>query len=199
MIFVHNKRTVTIIICIMMVLLSTCVLLNDPPSPAEARKFLDRNRQDIETVVEYLMSLECDEATISKPLNRDPGKVFYEFELHDISSKEVVASIKRLWRAGCTIARKDNQGENNTISFMIWSRTRGQIECGIAMTINGHGIPKTVFQTKYEEIGDGWFYYFDDFEEYRSHSLQYAEYQPQYGTDTLWNRLTEKSTEQNTD
>ena len=179
---IHEKTTAIIMLLTAILLLSACSFRDDPPSADEARRFLNENREDIDRLVEYMMSMEYDDIFISKPLNRNPGKVFYEFEWHDISSKEVIASVRGLWRAGCTIIQKDDQNENNTIFFMIWQPMWGERDCGIAITINGHGTPKTQFQTRHAEIGDGWFYYFNDYEEYRIHPSQYAEYQPKYGT-----------------
>lgn len=165
----------------MLLFLSGCSLRFDPPSPAEAREFLDRHREDIDLVTAYLLELDADYAFISKSLLKNPGKVFYAFETHDISSKEVVAAVRRLWRAGCTVMKKDDQNDNHTLSFMLWSRTMGSVDCGIAFVIGGEGTPKTAFQTMHEEIGDGWFYYYDDYEAYRSHPSQYADDQPLYG------------------
>ena len=150
----------------------------EPPSSADQREFLDQHREDIDLLVAYLMDLEYEDVFMDKRLNHDPGKVFYELAYHDISSPEVEAGVRRLWRAGCLKIRKDDRGENNTIFFELWSRTVGGENCGIALTINGQGTPKTEFQILHEEIGDGWFYVYNDDEEYRCHPKQYEENQP---------------------
>lgn len=152
------------------------LLPQKPPTVEEAKAFLDADRDDIDTVADYLLSLETDHAVISKQLDSDPGKVFYDFELHDIASKDVKDSVRRLWRAGCTIMEKDEA--SNTVSFMTWSRSAGQADVTLAFTIDGQGEPKTEFQISHEAMGDGWFYCYDDYEEYRSHPSSYAQFQP---------------------
>lgn len=157
-------------------LLFSVLLPHNPPTLEEAKAFRDQHREDMDTVVDYLLSLETDHAFISRELKRDPGKVFYDFEWHDIASKDVKDSVRRLWRAGCTIMEKDEA--SNTVSFMIWSRSAGQADVTLAFTIDGQGEPKTEFQIAHEEMGDGWFYCYDDYEEYRSHPSSYAQFQP---------------------
>lgn len=169
-----------LVLLLVLALLLSALLLppQEPPTLAQAKVYLDHYRQDVDTVADYLMSLETDNAFISKQLNNDPGKVFYDFEWHDIASSDVKASVRHLWRAGCTIMEKDEA--SNTVSFMIWSRTAGQVDVTLAFTIDGEGEPKTEFQISHEAMGDGWFYCFDDYEEYRSHPSDYAQFQPNY-------------------
>ncbi len=123
-------------------------------------------------MISYLKELECD-STLIKQNN---GQIIYEFDDHDIASAEVRFSISRLWRAGCKRIWKDK--EANTISFELWYRTMGEVDCGIACTFDNQSTPKTAFQVCCEEVGDGWYYYFDDYEEYRAHPSDYEENQP---------------------
>ena len=153
------KKTVMAVWLLMALLLSGCSLRNDGPTAEEAKAFLSGHREEIDLVVDYLKELGYDSILIDK----GKEEAFYEFEWHDISSENVITSLNSLWAAGCRSIYKDD----NTISFEIWCRTRGDVDCGIACTINRRGAPKTQYQTRCEEIGDGWFYYYDDYEEYR--------------------------------
>lgn len=178
-----NPRSVLLlplVLLLVLVMLLSALLLpaQEPPTLAWAKVFLDHNREDIDTVADYLLRLETDHAFISKKLNGNPGKVFYDSEWHDIASKDVKDSVRRLWRAGCTIMEKDEA--SNTLSFMIWSRSAGQADVTLAFTIDGQGEPKTEFQIAHEEMGEGWFWCFDDYETYRAHPSDYAQFQPNY-------------------
>lgn len=143
----------------------------EPPSKEEATAFLMQHREDIDTVVEYLSELEFSYAYIE-----DDERVFYDLGWHIIPSNNVNTSVHRLQLSGCTKINK----KANTISFQIWSRTMGSVDCGIACTIGGQGTPKTEFQIYCEDLGNGWFYYIDDYEEYRAHPTKYEENQPWY-------------------
>ena len=166
---VFLKERLSVIILAFMFLISDCLYGFEPLSKDEAAAFLIQHRDDIDTIVDYLKELESPDAYID-----DNKGVFYELSWHDIPSNEVNASVHRLQLSGCTDINK----EANTISFMIWSRTIGSVDCGIACTINGQGTPKTLFQVYCEGLGDGWFYYYNDYEEYRAHPSQYEESQP---------------------
>lgn len=153
----------------LLLFLADCVNGFEPPSKDEATAFLMQHREDIDTIVDYLKELEFSYAYIE-----DDKGVFYELGWHDIPSNEVNTSVHRLRLSKCTNINK----KANTISFEIWSRTMGGVDCGIACTIDGQGTPKTLFQINCVELCDGWFYYFDDYEEYRAHPSQYEENQP---------------------
>ncbi len=160
-----GRRLIGIIIAIL--LISVDLFSLEQPSKEDAAVFLMQHRDDIDSIVDYLRELEVSDAYI------DDKGILYELDWHDIPSK-VNTSVHRLRLSGCTDIHK----EANTISFQIWSRTMGSVDCGIACTIDGQGTPKTWFQIYHEELGDGWFYYYDDYEEYRAYPSQYEENQP---------------------
>lgn len=152
--------------------LAGCFKPFTPPSPEDADAFLKNYQSDIDAVVNYLESIDTEDDSLY--LNRRYGTmVSYEFQDHDILSADVRASIQRLWSAGCEIISM--QKDNNTVRFEIWSRTMGDVGCGISRTLDGQGFPKVQFQTKCEPISDGWFYYYTDYEEYRSNRSKYDE------------------------
>lgn len=153
----------------MILLFSSCSLRYTAPSAEDAKKFLDRNRDSIEIIVDYLAELESDLAFIDK----DDETIFYDFERHEIPSEEVKTCIDRLWRSGCIHISKQNVQETDTISFEIWHRTMGDADCGIACTISGQGKPYTEFQISCESIDETWFYYYDNYEEYRQNPARY--------------------------
>ena len=149
------------------ILLMCCILLSGcssaAPTAEDTTDFLAENRADIEIVAGYLCKLDYDYAAITSCY----GQCFYEFEYHIIEPAEVQTSIKNLWRNGCEFICKNAENGNQTIWFELWHRTSGSLDCGIACTITGQGLPQAEFQTYCEEIAPGWYYYFADYEEYR--------------------------------
>ena len=164
----HRKKRLIAILLSVALLLSGCSFPWPKPLPAEkVKEFLTRHREDIDIVVDYLKELEYDSAFAARDWG-EPEKIFYEFEWHDISSEKVRTSIRNLWRAGCThISKEKDRG--NTIYLTLWNRIKESANCGIACTIDGEGYPKTEFQISCEEIEEGWFYYYCNYEFYRSH------------------------------
>ncbi len=163
------KKSLLAVLLSMALLLVGCGFRYDPPSAEDANVFLAQNREDINIIVDYLKELEYDSAFVDK----DNGEIFYEFKYHTIESKDVKTGIRHLWSSGCehiSIRKKDN-----TIYFEIWSRTMGDVACGISCTIDGNVYPKVEFQTECEPISDGWFYYYADYEEYRANRSKYDE------------------------
>ena len=146
------------------------------------KRFLRKNRKDIEIVVDYLKELQYDDVfvddndgmiTYGKNVKDNEGIENYVIIHTEISSQEVVSSIKNLWKAGCELINKDGRhGNKNTINIQIWhgklgGAVGGNRMYGLACTINGQGMPMAEFQTKCEVIENGWFYYYSDFEEWR--------------------------------
>ena len=153
---------------VIVLLLSGCIVDRDPPSAEDAKEFLAQHQDDIDVVVKWLRDLEYDYACIKNAR----GIIFYEFDDHPIRQEDVKTSVRNLWSSGCKFICKDDEQGTNTISFEIWYRTVGDQDCGIACTIDGQGTPKTEFQIKCERITEDWFYYYDDYEEYRNHPPQ---------------------------
>ena len=152
------------------ILLICCVLLpgcsSSAPKATDISASLAGNRTDYEIVADYLCKLDYDYAFISS----QDGQCFYGLEFHVIESDKVQASIKHLWRNGCEFICKDAENGNQTIWFQLWHRTRGSLDCGLACTMNGRGVPQAEFQTYCEEIASGWYYYYSDYEAYRVNS-----------------------------
>ena len=170
----YKKKILIVVSLLMTMLLAGCSFLyklppSEPLSADEAKEFLTQHREDIDTIVDYLKELEYKSVFI----DADNKKIFYDFEYHDISSWNVNACIHRLWIDGCIEISKNDTQERNAISFDIWRKIIGSEDCGIACTIDGQGMPKTEFQTYCEEIDDGWYYYYDDYEEYRKNPSKY--------------------------
>lgn len=166
---IRKKKSLLAVFLSMALLLVGCSFRYDPPSVEEANVFLAQHQEDINIIVDYLKELDYDSAFVDK----DNGEIFYEFEYHKIESKDVKTGIRHLWSSGCE--HISIQKEDNTIYFEIWSRTMGDVDCGISCTIDGNGYPKVQFQTECEPIFEGWFYYFADYEEYRANRSKYDE------------------------
>lgn len=158
------NRFFSLIIVICCILFSGCS--SKAPKAADMSASLVGNRADYKIVADYLRELDYDHAFISS----SDGHCFYGLKFHFIESDEVRTSIENLWRNGCERICKDAENGNQTIWFQLWHRTRGSLDCGLACTINGRGLPQAEFQTYCEEIASGWFYYFSDYEEYRINS-----------------------------
>lgn len=156
------KRILAIVFT-MSLLLAGCSFRYSPPSSEEAKEFLYQNKESIKAIADYLINLEYESIIIDK----DDGSAFYNYEYHDIANESIRSHLRNIWRAGCTRIEKDDVRENNTISLEIWYRTMGDADCGIACTINGQGKPNTEFQICCESIDQTWFYYYDNYEEYR--------------------------------
>ena len=144
------------------IVLSGCIAKR--PTISKISSSLSDNREHYEILVEYLKELQYDYASISS----DDGTVFYDFSDHEIESKLVRNSIHSLWKNGCEFICKDATNGNNTIWFQLWHQTKGGLDCGLACTIDGTGNPNAVFQTECEQIDTGWYYYYSDYEEYRT-------------------------------
>lgn len=173
------KRALLQHLLVLLMMASNCVAkctrYYDPPTPEDADEFFKNNQQAIDIVVDYLRSIDAESAHI----DRSSTTVWYAFEHHDITETDVIDGLRRLWKAGCE-AISISYGRN-TISFEIWYRTRGDIGCGIACTIDGRGYPKAELQTECTPISDGWFHYVADYEKYRISPSKY---------DAMWNGET---------
>ncbi len=155
-----------LLLTIPVVFLCGCRDFAEPMTADEVLGFLEENRADAELVRDYLRDLPCEDAFIS---NSD-GFIFYEFASHEIRSEEVKAAVRRLWRKGCeevSMGREEKTGRN-TISFQLWHRTIGSLDGGLACTVDGTGVPHVQFQTAYEDFGNGWFWYYADYETWRN-------------------------------
>lgn len=153
---------------VIIVAFALCIVLpgcnTERPTSSDMTSSLLSNREHYETLTKYLNELQFDYVSIRS----DDGTVFYGFSDHEIESDIVRASICSLWKNGCEFVCKDATNGNNTIWFQLWHRTRGGLDCGIACTIDGTGTPSVEFQTELEEIDEGWYYYFSDYEKYRT-------------------------------
>lgn len=164
----HTIRLTVLLLLLMIpvVFLCGCRDFAKPMTADEVLEFLEENHADIELVRDYLRDLPCESAYIS---NGD-GSVFYEFASHEIQSREVKGAVRRLWREGCEeilMGREEETGRN-TISFQLWHRTIGSLDGGLACTVDGTGVPHVQFQTAYEDLGGGWFWYYADYEAWRT-------------------------------
>jgi len=166
-----KRIQILIFVFALAVFISGCTLLClTPPTPDDAEAFLKNNQHDIDVVVSFLKSIDtADHAYI----DRNDTTVFYEFEYHEITPKDVRTSLRHLWSAGCECISIQNG--DNTVYFEMWRRTMGNVSCGISCTLNGQGVPKAELQTECTPISKGWFYYFADYEEYRKSPSKYDE------------------------
>ena len=138
---------------------------NKHPSDTEISSILLDNREDFKTIVRYLRSLNYDYLYIDS----DNGLSYYELSFHKINSDNVQISIHNLWNNGCESVRMCREEEmgKNTIWFQFWNGT-GDRFCGLSCTVDGSGEPNVWFQIESKEIEPGWFYYYADYELFRT-------------------------------
>ena len=165
------KRVSFVLILGLILIFLGCNEFSQPPSPQDADAFLNTNRQDMDIIADFLIHIDTEHDLVF--IDRDKTTVFFEFKQNDILSEDAKDALKRLRHAGCgsiSLHKRDN-----TISFMIWSRTMGSVDCNIARTLDGEGLPVVQFQTECIPISDGWYYCYADYEAYRINPSKYDE------------------------
>lgn len=165
-----NLASIILILSFILILLG-CNEFSQQPSPQDAEVFLNNNRQDMDTIASFLINIETEDNLVF--IDKDKTTVYFEFKQNDILSKDAKEALKRLRHKGCESIELNKR--DNTISFMIWSRTMGSVDCNIARTLDGEGLPVVQFQTECRPISDGWYYCFADYEAYRIDPSKYDE------------------------
>ena len=160
-----KKMVIGIIIVTLLAVCCSCTEFNEPYSFGDMENFLNAQKEDVQTITDFLLKLEYDNVQISD-MN---GKFFANHHSFDINEANTQESIKKLFEKGCLFIGKDVK--ENSVYFRMWHRIRGSVECGLSYAIEKERIPTVQFQTELVSFDDdGWYYYVADYEEWRSHN-----------------------------
>ena len=162
---IMKKTVVVILIFVMVSLFCSCNEFSDPPTVDDIEGFFTENEGYIQTVADYLLHIEYDYAYLYR---EDGGSRFLSNrEYHEIEDVKTRESIKELFNKGCLFIGKEE--ELNSLHFRIWSKTNGNIDCGLSHDIKYEDEPKVQFQTELVPLNkDGWYYYLAEYEKWRS-------------------------------
>ena len=141
-----------------------------PPDISEAQKVFQECYDDIQIVVDFLVSSEHGEIII----DADSRTSFKDVDGYHSESVELVLdtkteeAVKRLLNGEYEKIIK----WENTIQIIQWHRFTG-IGCGVAYTINGQDSPEIQFVTELIPMKeDGWYYYVVDYNKWRLENNQ---------------------------
>ena len=134
-----------------------------PPDYKDVTQYYEANHESLEAVAQYLRAIDDN----YQAYDRYTKPVLYA-NANGISLEQIQKQLESLWQTGCEDVIKDNTNTDNTISFQLWHRESRQAECGIACTVNGEGQPHVQFQIEVKEIAPGWYYYYANYELFRS-------------------------------
>lgn len=149
-----------IIIAAIISLFSGCSKLSDtPPSLDEVTSIFLNNREDFETITNYLIDLNINYIAIFDPKATLAGHG--DITINNETAREAMERLvskrilKKVFKNG------------NTIEFILWESFY-DMGCGLAYTIDCRVKPNIQYLTELELINDdGWYYYVDDYNTWR--------------------------------
>ena len=133
----------------------------NPPSPEEIQTIFQENRDDFLLVTEYLVGTGYTDISV----NDDCTSAFANFKDIAIEDEAVVSALKKLSKNGCSSMSK----RGNTVHFCLWTRFN-DAGCGIAYSVDGKEISIEYMTQALPLSEEGWFYYVDDFNEWRANN-----------------------------
>ncbi len=182
------NRYIKLLIAVLCIPLTACCFSGcglfgqKPPGEDKIKAVFTENEDAFRASAKYLLSFEdkfsnLENVYITKPdeitvYTRQPGTVY----LDDQTVKpegNAAEHISALFNAGCKSigmsgSANTNSNSPNSIYFRMWSATVRDTDCGIAVSKDEGGTPKTEFMTKLSPISDdGWYYYISDYEDWR--------------------------------
>ena len=120
-----------------------------------------QNKDNIETITNYLIVLDYDDVWIDEP----DGLFFANFEWHSIEDEQICTVLKQLWEAGISDIKKSE--DRNSVSFEMWWSDQ-DVCCGVAYSIDGINDPTVQFLTTLEPLAEqSWYYYVADYNLWR--------------------------------
>lgn len=160
-------KKLTILICICLLLsLSGCILKIPPPSLERVNNVYSEYKEEITTVVNYLINTEYDTVLITDT----SGKMsVYSYQWSDIyfqdreiSDQKTKTAVARLFDQGIVKSFDRSYGE---IQIRIW--TRKEVYCYIAYRGDG-AVPSVEHATEIMPMDEeGWYYVIADYNEWR--------------------------------
>lgn len=156
----YRAISIVLFLLVISLVLTGCVK-EEPPSIDVVQQYFQDNRDDIQVVVDYMLSTNYEYIVIKS----DDGSIWADYEETAIHSENVQRSLKNLLNTGYFLKFKKWE---NTIDIMCWMAFVVEIDCGIAYTINGVDEPEIEYATEMIPLNEnGWYYYVSDYEQWR--------------------------------
>ncbi|MBQ6431811.1 MAG: hypothetical protein IJJ99_08050 [Oscillospiraceae bacterium] len=160
-----KRSTRILLLCVLMIvvtgMLAGCYVIGEPGIDV-AEKHLQHDKEDLETMVEWLLNTTYQDHVY---FSRRDDDMFRDFE-HLPIPEEISATAERLLHKN-SYQNIGMTKEHNTIVFEYWSSIHDQ-SCGLAYVMDGDGQPDVQYMIQCEPLLEsGWYYYYTDFNEWR--------------------------------
>lgn len=141
---------------------SGCFLSAPLPDSSDAVSFLHKHENELKEVVEYLRGLDCKTYYIRSA----DGSALADLEHVRIEEGAVVESVKALFGDGCIDIYMST--ERNSIQFVLWTRTRGEVDCGLLYALDPGDPPEAQYMTGLVPLEeDPWYFYRAEYNKWR--------------------------------
>lgn len=156
--------TYALVAAIIIVSLSGCSIMEPPGIDRVERRF-NRHYNDIQTVVDFIISLEYETIIINS--NEKTGLKStdgYHYESIALAlDAEIEEAVNRLLNGKYEGIFKND----GTVKLVQWHRFN-DVGCGVAYAINSQGLPEVQYVTELIPMEtEGWYYYISDFNQWR--------------------------------
>lgn len=133
---------------------------NEVPTVPEIQEIFDRDRDLLLLIKDYFINADYAELYIDEDCETARAGLNDSVHIDDVT---VVSALQHLKERGYRFFSK----RGNTICFGIWARFR-DVGCGIAFSMDGEAISVQYLTEAVPLSEDGWYYYVDDFNEWRA-------------------------------
>lgn len=150
-----------VVILLIAIFLSGCVTQRQNIEKADVNEIFEKDYEQLHIVAEYLLSL--DYTTIVIRTSYSPMEVIGD--KIEVDNKEAEKAISYLFRNGYLyIARS-----NTTVYYERWKKASSyEFRAGFAYTTSSNGNINIQYLMKKQELSpDGWYYYEEDYNEWR--------------------------------
>lgn len=158
------------IICSLFLIMSICSILigcsSEPPDVVFVEEHFRNNQEDIQTVVDFILSTEYSSVII----DTTDGTMLADLETVEINKENVNGAIKRLLGETLGDSRQyySIYRSLNTIKLSQWENAH-DCGCGVAYAIYDGVAPVIQYCTELVPLSeDGWYYYVDDYNAWRT-------------------------------
>ena len=135
-------------------------VLFPPFTVTDAESYLDRHKNELNTLAEFLLNTESDSYTIHSAY----GTAIGDMKRIEITDETVLSCLRELYSDKCIRIGKDTA--KNCIDVEIC--TRGDITYGLLYAIDPSRMPEAWFMTDIISLSDDqWFYYEADYNQWR--------------------------------